>query len=89
MLNAQHLKTKDGIPTKQEKLKLEVIDALVEALHHKLCRGRVAYFNHNIIEKTSKLVDNGDHAKIVKLVGEGIYYGTTLSSHQSQRLTGD
>jgi hypothetical protein len=72
MPDGKHLKTKDGIPTRQE-LKLEVIDALVEALHHKMCHGRVAYFNHDIIEKTSKLAGNGGHAKMVKLVGERIY----------------
>jgi hypothetical protein len=73
MLNGKHLRTKDGIPTKQEKLKLEVIDALVEALHHKMHHGQVAYFNHDIIEKTSRLADSGNHAKMVKLVGERIY----------------
>jgi hypothetical protein len=73
MLNGKHLRTKDGIPTKQEKLKLEVIDALVEALHHKMHHGLVAYFNHNIIETTSKLAGDGDHAKMVKVVGERIY----------------
>jgi len=73
MPNGQHVRTKDGIPTRQEKLKLEVIDALVEALQSKMRHGRVAYFNHDIIEKISKLAGDVDHAKIVKLVSERIY----------------
>jgi hypothetical protein len=73
MPNGQHARTKDGIPTKQEKLKLEVIDALVEALHHKMHHGRVAYFNHDIIQKTAGLVGGGNRAKMIKLVGERIY----------------
>ena len=73
MPTGQHVGTKDGIPTRQEKLKLEVIDALVEALQSKMRHGRVAYFNHSIIEKVSKLAGDADHAKIVTLVSERIY----------------
>jgi hypothetical protein len=73
MPNGQHVRTKDGIPTRHEKLKLEVIDALVEGLQSKkLSHGRVAYFNHDVIEKVSKLAGE-DHEKIVKLVAERIY----------------
>jgi hypothetical protein len=72
MPNGQHVRTKDGIPTRHEKLKLEVIDALVEGLQSKMRHGRVAYFNHDVIEKVSKLAGE-DYEKIVKLVAERIY----------------
>jgi hypothetical protein len=73
MPNGRQVRTKDGVPTRQEKLKLEVIDALVEALQSKMCHGRVAYFNHDVIEKVSKLAGDSDHGKIVKLVSERIH----------------
>jgi hypothetical protein len=72
MPNGRHVRTKDGIPARHEKLKLEIIDALVEALQSKTSHGRVAYFNHDVIEKVSKLAGE-DHKKIVKLVAERIY----------------
>jgi hypothetical protein len=55
--------------TKQEQLKAEAIDILIDALHRQMCGGATVSFDHNLAGKIEKLII-GDmpRTKIIALV---------------------
>jgi hypothetical protein len=61
------------VQTKNEQLKAEAIDILVDAIHRQTRRGATASFDHNLALKIENLIiGNMRRAKIIALVATGI-----------------
>jgi hypothetical protein len=60
--------------TKQEQLKAEAIDILIDAVHRQMCGGATVSFDHNLASKIEKfIIGDMPRAKIIELVRTGIH----------------
>jgi hypothetical protein len=60
--------------TKNEQLKAEAIDILIDAIHRQTRGGATVSFDHNLALKIEKLIiGNTQRAKIIALVRTGIH----------------
>jgi hypothetical protein len=71
--------------TKNERLKAEAIDILIDALHRQTRGGATVSFDHNLALKIEKLIiGNMQRAKIIALVRTEIYSFISLRSRKGR-----